>query len=290
MPSSTSRVVSLLAAASFVLLGLGGCFLLPLGPGADRTPSTSGEDAAAGPKAGDCWEATHRHLADWSSWKGDGPVPCDEHHQAYTYLAADLEAEVDEAYDDNGVTNELLAAASDQCDAAFASQFDLDVKTSRLGIYFFVPDEDAWDDGDRSVRCDVALLDIGSDYVDPDLADLPRKIDRLIAEAKHDGLAYGVCLVGDGYGPFESAETVLADCNGDYYWRLGGYLEYPGDDATPYPSGDRLTDYGMDECPSLGIERGETVLPYAPTEQYWNLGARSIQCWFSLLEAPSSSI
>ena len=290
MRSSITRAVASLATASLLTLGLGGCFLLPLsvhGPTASAAPSTRGEDAAAAPRTGDCWEATHRHLADWSSWEGRDPVPCSEPHQSYTYLVTELTAQVEPAYDSGAVTGELLAAASAQCNDDLEREFGWDGQSSRLGLYFFVPTEDEWDAGNRDIRCDVAMLDLGSDYLDPELADLPAGIDELIDDAASDGLTYAICVYGDGYGPYESTETELIDCDGgDYSWRLGGTIEFPADEGSAYPDADALYAYGVDHCPTLGMERGETPLPYTPTAEYWGYGEHSIECWFSLLEGP----
>jgi hypothetical protein len=292
--SSIVRAAAALAIASMAVVGLGGCFLLPLAPHrptATATPSPRGEDAAAAPQTGDCWTGTHRHYADWASWEGEAAVPCTERHQSYTYAAADLDEAVEEPYDSVGVTGELLDAASNQCEAAFDEQFDVDMSTSRIGLYFFVPTEDEWDDGDHTIRCDVAALDLGSDYLDPDLADLPEEIDSFMGDAAHHELAYRLCVAGDGYGPYESTETEILDCTeGDYYWRLGGQVEFPADDSTPYPLDATLFDFALDNCPALGIKPGETVLPYTPTKEYWAYGSREIECWFSLIEGPPSTV
>ena len=292
---SRSSVVRLLAASTGVVMiagMLGGCFLLPFIPPAAPEDETSIPDEvfSGATKTGDCWDTTYDDLAAWASWEGGAPVDCDEDHQSYTYLAGNLEAHVDDPYDSEGMTGELASAISEQCRGTLESEFGITDKYGRISFFFFAPTPSEWKAGSRAIRCDIGVLGIGSDYLngDIDLEDLPADIDDLDS----DSVVYQLCLTGDGLGPYEGSEAIIADCTEDYYWRFGGSIEYPGTTETdPYPAGDTLFDYAIDQCPLQGIAQEETVYPYVPSEDTWEqFGDRIIECWFSTVETPSSPV
>lgn len=297
--SSVARLVAASTIVSLVVAGLSGCFLLPrvnpLGSGDETRTSAPSDELDAG--AGACWQTNYDDLALWSAWEGDGPVDCDEDHQSYTFLTedldADLEAELEAPYDAEGMTGELAWAISQQCRAVLEDEYDITDREKRIGFFFFAPTASEWDDGAREIRCDIALLGFGSDYLngDIDLEDLPADINDLLDEVESNEVFYQLCLTGDGSGPYEGTEAIIEDCTIDYFWRYGGYLEYPGTtESDPYPEGDTLFDYAIDECPLLGIAGPETVYPYVPSEETWvQYGDRNIECWFSTLDAPSEA-
>lgn len=294
--SSLARLAASITIASFVAVGLGGCFALPFLPhrpsaSPTSTPKEHKADKPTGSETGDCWEATYRNMAEWSNWEGDGPVPCDERHQSYTYLSTAFDGDVSTPYDADGMTVELQDATSDQCDRAFDDQFDWGDKAPLIGVYFFVPTQEEWDAGNHTIRCDIGLLAIGSDYLQPKLEDLPDTMADLASDIKENPEAYGLCVIGNGAGPYESRQTELVNCgDGDYYWRYGGTVDYPAGASIPFPDDKTLNDYANDECPSLGIESGESVLSYNPSADSWAAGDRTIQCWFSLVEEPAGSV
>jgi hypothetical protein len=290
-----SSVVRLLAASTGVVLVIGtlsGCFLLPFLPtSGPSNPGSAPEGVFSGiTETGDCWATNYDDLAAWASWEGAGPVDCDDDHQSYTYLAADLEATVDEPFDSEGMTGELASAASEQCRSTLESEFGITDKHGRISFFFFIPTETEWEAGSRAIRCDIGVLGIGSDYLNGDieLENLPADIDDLDS----DSVDYQLCLTGDGLGPYEGSEAIITDCNGEYFWRLGGTLEYPGTtESDPYPTGNTLFDYAIDECPKLGLAQSETVYPYVPSEDTWvQYGDRVIECWFSTVGEPSSPV
>lgn len=290
--SSAVRLLAASTAASLVLGVLSGCFLLPyVLPAAPENGAPVPFRTFSGvTSTGDCWQTNYDDLAAWASWEGEAPVDCGEDHQSYTYLAGNLEAHVDDPYDSEGMTNELALAVSEQCRGTLESEFGITEKLGRISFFFFVPTQSEWKAGSRAIRCDIGVLAIGSDYLNGtmDLEDLPVDIDHVDS----DGMEYQLCLTGDGLGPYEGSEAIIADCTGDYFWRLGGTLEYPGTtDTDPYPEGDTLFDYAIDECPQLGIAQTETVYPYVPSEETWvSFGDRLIECWFSTVGTPSSPV
>ena len=294
MPGPTKPLVAL-AITALLLGSLSGCFLLPLGPAAPASSPSSSNDRSASDgdvvaETGDCWQTSYADLAEWASWEGDGSVDCDKRHQSYTYLAGDLEESIANGFDDGLMTNELALAVSDQCRAALEDEFGWSEKEQRLGFYFFVPTEQDWNVGDRAIRCDIALKALDSDFYDPDLENLPDVAD-LKRDLDSNSVAYQLCLIGDGFGPLEGSEATISDCTADeYLWRWGGVLDYPAASGESYPAGDTLYNYALDECPLLGIAQGETVYPYTPSPEAWAEGDYSIECWFSMVEVPSSAV
>lgn len=293
--SGPTKPLLALATAALLLGSLSGCFLLPHAPGPAPSPSASTHrstvDGVAVAETGDCWQTSYADLAAWASWEGDGRVDCEERHQSYTYLADDLDRPVAEGYDEEGfMTNELALATSEQCRTALEDEFDWTEQQQRLGFFFFVPNEVDWIDGDRAIRCDMGIKAFDSDFYNPDLEDLPDVID-LKDDLASNGVAFQLCLTGDGFGPLEGTEAIIADCTDDgYLWRWGGLLDYPAAPGDAYPAGDTLFNYALDECPTLGIAQEETVYPYTPSPDAWADGDHSIECWFSTVEQPTSAV
>jgi hypothetical protein len=275
--------------------GLSGCFLLPLandssGTGRGESLQTAAPlDPAAAPEVGDCWVTNFSDLTEWASWEGDGPVNCQDNHQSYTFFVGKFGHDAEQAYDLDPATSALADTASGECLTALESEFDWTPKEQRLSFYFFVPTAEEWGKGDRRFRCDVAVTAIGSDFYHREVADLAD-----ISDLKHDvqsnSLSYQLCLTGNGAGPYDG-KAIVADCAADYDWRFGGHIAWTaGPKDEPYPSGDSLHSYAMNECPSLGLAQGETVFPYTPSPESWAAGDRSIECWFSTVQTPSSAV
>jgi hypothetical protein len=292
--SSLARRLAASTAAALVLSSLSGCFLLP-----SLNPESPTEHTSAAPTqealdggTGSCWDTNFDDMAAWASWEGSDPVSCDEFHQSYTFLANDLEAEVAEPFDGDGMTGELAFAISEQCRVELEDEYDITDKEKRIGFFFFAPTEAEWNDGSRAIRCDIGVYGFGSDYLNGviELEDLPADIHDLLDDVESNGVTYQLCLTGDGVGPYEGT-TMIVDCNDDYFWRYGGLVEYPGTTETdPYPEGNILYDYAIDKCPLEGIAGAETVYPYVPTQETWEqYGDRNIECWFSTLNEPSTT-
>jgi hypothetical protein len=272
--SSIARLLAASTAVALVIGGLSGCFLLPLtnSSSSSETSETPSDETVDADGAGACWDTNFDDLAAWSSWEGDGPVDCDEDHQSYTYLAEDLEVEVDEPFDSEGMTGELAAAVSDQCRGVLEDSLHITETEKRVNFFFFAPTESEWEDGSRAIRCDLGVFAFGSDYFNGDieLEDLPADIDDLLSDIDSDEVSYQLCLTGDGAGPYEGTEAIIEDCTVDYFWRFGGNLVYSGTtENDAYPEGDSLYNYAIDECPQLGIAGAESVYPYVPTQDSW---------------------
>ena len=287
-----NRAIPSAVIGALLLTSLSGCFLLPEAPDPEPQSSETEEvetehDGFA--EIGDCWDTNYSDLAEWQWWEGDGPVDCDDDHNSYTYFVGELEADVDAAWEDGGITSELINAVSDQCQPHL---LDLGIPDSaaRAVGYFFVTEEEDWEDGDHRIRCDVAVSAIDSDWNDQELEELPADISDLADDIAGNSRSYELCILGDGYGPWDSNEAYIADCEGDYFWRYAGPIEYPSAAADPYPSEDTLYAYAGTECATLGMRDGEAVLPYIPSPAGWDEGYRDITCWFSLGQQQSEPV
>lgn len=286
-----NRAIPAAAIGALLLASLSGCFLLPQAP-EPKPESSETEDADESDgfgAIGDCWDTNHTDMAEWSSWEGDGPVDCDEDHHAYTYYVGELEADVDEAWEDGGISAELSTAVSDQCEPHL-EELGIPDSAARAGGYFFVAPEDDWEDGDHRIRCDVAVSALDSDWNDPELEELPADIDDLVDDIDDNALSYELCVIGDGYGPFDSNEAYYADCGGEYFWRYAGVVEYPSEPSDAVPSDDALYAFADTECAALGLRDDESVLPYVPSVDGWDAGYRSITCWTTVIEEESAPV
>jgi hypothetical protein len=270
--------------SALLLATLSGCALLP-----SAAPEPTPDETRTGVQVGDCWEATGVDLYEWATWEGDGPVDCAEKHQTYTFVVAQLDADV-EAWDGGDLTGEVIGEIRELCDPALVD-LGIDEAASRAPWYFFVADEDDWADGDHSIRCDVAVSAFDSLWGEPELENLPDDIDDLVSDVQKNPRSYELCLIGDGTGPYESTETFYADCAGDaYLWRFGGTAEYDSEAADAYPSDQELFGFANEACTALGLRDDEIVYPYIPTEQMWEAGDRTAACWFSLIEQQSEAV
>jgi hypothetical protein len=285
------RLASAAVITTLALATLSGCFLLPEAPDATPEP-TETEQVQAGDgfaAIGDCWNTNYSDMAEWSSWQGDGPVNCDEQHHSYTYFVGELEAEVDEAWHDGAITAELASAVSDEC-APHRDALGVPDDAGRVGGYFFVAPESDWENGDHRIRCDLAVSAIDSDWREPELEELPADVDDLVSDIDRHPRSYELCLIGDGYGPYDSTEAYLADCGADYYWRYAGTVEFPSPAGVPYPAEDQLYGLADSECSTLGLRSGETALSYPPSAEGWDAGYRDVTCWTTTLSEPSTPV
>ena len=288
------RTASLALIAALALGTLTGCFVLPQAPIAQPDKDEPAEEELTPGTTlgttGDCWETNYADMAAWATWEGGGPVDCDEPHQSYTLFAGELEADVDEPFTDGEMSAELSAATVEQCREEML-EFGVPAGAQRASFYFFVATEDDWEDGEHSIRCDIAVSEIDSEYAEPDLENLPDDIADLVDDIEENPISYELCVIGDSYGPFESNEAYLADCDGDdYYWRFAGSADYTDDLSAPYPSDEQLFAYADTACADFGARGDETLLPYVPSQEMWDYGQRFVSCWYSLVEAPSNPV
>jgi hypothetical protein len=97
-------------------------------------------------RAGDCFNLKDPDAAEVDEVEAK---PCSDTHQYELYHAADM-ASGDYPSDD--AVDAFLQA---ECAPAFGSYVGLDYQTSVLGVIYFTPSSDGWDDGDHSVQCAV---------------------------------------------------------------------------------------------------------------------------------------
>lgn len=299
MIQSINRLVLSAVIGAALLGSLSGCFLLPAGPAiqqsSERDDDDSEDDKNEKPAStdfatvGDCWQVRAVELAEWSVWEGDEPVNCNKDHQSYTFFAGELKAEVENAWQGGDITDELVAAVAAQC-AINLRKLGVPLAAARVGSYFFVAPEDEWEDGNHSIRCDVAVTALDSDWYDPDLEDLPNDIDELIDDIEENEVSYEFCLIGDAFGPYESSEAYLADCGGVYYWRFEEAVYFDALPDDPYPSDADLYAFGEASCPASHARDGEEPLYYVPSREMWASDLRYVDCWYSTIEQPRSPV
>jgi hypothetical protein len=270
------RSIPIIAIASLALVSLTGCFeQQPLGDAPSFEPETP---RAA--QVGDCWEASGADVYEWPSWKGDGPVDCDERHQTYTFVAEQLDDDL-EAWNGNEFTQEVLDEVFERCSTAF-EQLGLTEDTPRVSWFFFVTPQRHWKKGDHGIRCDLAVDALGSPWHDPEIEDLPDDISELIDDVQKNPINYELCLMNNGAGPYETDENFFADCGGSYAWRWGGTWEYDTAEGDRYPGEDALYAFADSMCSLENARGSESPYPYIPTEQGWlEYGDHYIDCWFA---------
>ena len=279
-----TRLATSLALAALVMPTLGGCFLLPSnqnGPTRDR--------GAIGAAEGDCWATNIEDMTEWSTWQGESPVECNRDHQSYTFFVGELDARIDDPWNGESMSDELANAVAELCRPKLDELLGT-TDAARIELFFFATSPTEWEAGERVVRCDLALIAAGSDYFAPDIDTLPTDIDQLLDDVRAEPRRFELCLTGDGYGPYDSGEAQYADCTDFYDWRFGGTVEFPASLNAEYPAEQALREFADDECAALGAEGDETVLSYLPLTDDWQLGYRTIECWFSLVPAPQTLI
>jgi hypothetical protein len=288
-PETRSTVRRTASAAIIVALALGslsGCFALPQATdGAEEqqptsSPTPKAERYSEYAEVGDCWQSTFLRLKQATTWSGGAAVDCAKEHQTYTYFVGELGFDDEHFYSAIHPTDLLLDAANELCASEFLEQFQAPVVPGRLSWFGLPPTRAEWKAGEHRIRCDMVLLPLGSDYLDPsELDNLPDNGDLKRAIEAGD---YELCLTGDGYHPYDEEETDIVDCSDDdYYWRLDSYSVYDAADTVPYPGESAIDEFAWSRCDEGRARKGEELFYYGIDEDSWNYGYRVTECWFT---------
>ena len=237
------------------------------------TGSADGEEddvSIEPPEAGAC-----RVLepADVAASSDDSPtVPCDEGHNAETFLVEELSGPLAEAEHDD---RRLAQEAYRRCDREFrrftGADESLALRTV-LSWAWFRPSEEAWDAGARWYRCDV----VGGTDASESLVALPRTAKGVLLGIPAD--RWMACVDGEaviGVAP--------VPCNEPHRWRAATTIVV-GRDEAKYP-GDRMVEVlSRDYCSdSVGAWMNYPLdYEYAYTffgETEWEAGNRRSVCW-----------
>lgn len=286
-----NRSIPAIAISVVLLASLSGCFLLPDGPNPRSSSSAKPgerEEAAALAEVGDCWKADTEDL-EKPDWRGEDPVDCGDRHQTYTYFVGDINVRIDDAWDGKKPSADLSGRAYSKCSTNLR-KLGVPDDAYRVQIYYFVAPKDEWEAGDHSIRCDLGVTAIGTDWNDPGLENLPQKIDTLLDDVEDDPIAYEFCLIGDAYGPYESQEVIIADCSTDYMWRYSEDTYFDTELNDPYLSDEELFGFAESVCTTENARVGEAPLYYVPTLQMWREDYRYVECWYSTIELPKSPV
>jgi len=105
-------------------------------------------------KAGQCFNTVDHSLTDYGA---DGVrsttvdvVPCADLHDAEAYAVLPLDAGPDGGYPGLDAAGD---AAGSMCANAAGSYLDANTAASGMEVFYYMPPEDAWNDGDRDVTC-----------------------------------------------------------------------------------------------------------------------------------------
>ena len=277
-----------------LVASLGGCFLLPVADEVNdestsqSSTSTSATDPA--PEAGDCWTGEYTSFLNWTSWKGDDAVQCGESHQSYTFAISNVFADFDDGYPFNGTDEQAATLAYESCTSLLAKFLHQHLSDwTRVETYWFSPSAQQWHRGERWLRCDLVIMELGSSIFESQIADLPDDASELVDAIDENADYFDVCVDTDegwtGWGPYDSASAVYSECSADPMWRLHGYDLYPGEWKAPYPGTDALEQFVSENC-LADLAPEKPGYSYYPLEDMWDEGDRAVTCWTYEWEAP----
>ena len=265
---------------------------------------------------GRCWNATYADVSTWTTWRGGDHVPCTEAHTTYTYAAEDLPdalvADIEAVNSDRAslaLQDDINEAAAQTCGTEFSQLLPTLTERQILVTWFsFLPTEAEWEEGARWVRCDIAVYALtatkthvatmeepqasaehpvpASKASAPELLLLPASVHDLADSVAQRPSEYEYCLDDEGSGvadgPRDSTTAVTANCRNDPLWTYLGWESLPTPRGSPYPGGDAVFAAAQSACDDASLLRGEGShwgWIYYPTEEGWNQGSRTVQCW-----------
>ncbi len=213
----------------------------------DDPPTSETVDPAAAPEVGQCRNLTYDQA---DALSDNSPVvDCDESHTTLTYYIGEYPGEG--SVPDNETA---VAECTDQLPEAIGVS-GADAKLTAFNFLFFQPDNEAWDDGERWFRCDLAII------VGEELTPLPDGTGPFIDGEPAD--AVSACLTGDG------ARTT---CDQDHNYRAVATFEATGS-ASKIPSDTEFYAQGGKKCP-----RDPDWMTW-PSEAGWKGGDRTVVCY-----------
>jgi len=276
-----------------LVASLSGCFLLPTAEEAEQEPQiTATQQAERMPEVGDCWTADYTSFLNWTAWKGDDAVDCGDAHQSYTFAISTVFEDFDDGYPLNGMDAEASTLAYESCNSLLSRFLEQHLGGwPRLETYYFGPSAQQWRQGERWLRCDLVVMELGSSLYESTLADLPEDSSELVDALAQSDDYFDLCVDTEegwtGWGPLESESAVYSNCSVDPMWRLHGFEIYPGEWEAPYPGAQALEQFVSDEC-LVDVPADKPGYSYYPDEDMWDEGDRSVTCWTYEWEAPDS--
>ena len=236
------------------------------------------------PTKGECWQATLKYADAYANWGSRRPVSCDQPHQLYTYAVVTLDqAHKGSEFTKAGyVRSAVWDDALDTCSSKDNVDLDdFDETGGRLYPESYLPDEDRWKAGARWVRCDIAVLAVGSSVAHPSLGNLP-SYASLLKAAQETTSPYGFCVNvpgGIGSGGPKGKNAVYADCTDNPQWRLQGNETIVAPTNDDYPTAAELNAAYLVSCKNLYADATHITYPYYPSKNAWDDGTNTLECW-----------
>jgi hypothetical protein len=265
------RPAPLLLSLLAPLVLMAGCGGKDVPAGADPTQV----DATTVPAVGACRNLTRSDIAEPTN--AGKLVPCTEPHNAETFAAGDLPADLEHADYDGSALDEW---AYQTCGTALKEHLgttDSVVMRAILSWVWFRPSQQAWDDGARWYRCDV----IGGGAGSRSYLDLPTTTKDLMATRPDDH--WMTCA--RGADPEQGAKV---PCSKPHTWRAVTVIKV-GEPADAYPGDAAVAKKSKSFCSSSVAAwlSYPSDYDYAYTwfhEAEWKAGNRKSVCWAKTAE------
>jgi hypothetical protein len=277
-----SRLALAAAGATIVAVALSGCSVIPTFVNRVRD-GLAGQSA---PRVGECWTQTYNELQEWETWQGSAPVSCARPHEAYTYAVTSVSRSLPANRDDSSgnVIDSVNNAAWDACQVQMHRYWptlgDSDVLFQPA---FYLPSLSSWRSGARGVRCDIAVIKVGSSVAKPALRALPSDIGtlRTALTTAPDQFKYCIDTPGGASSDDPAGKgATYADCTRSPDWLLIKEITIPGGEDAAYPGESSIDAQISTDCTDrYSADHGGTFA-YYPSKDSWNQdGDRLIDCW-----------
>jgi hypothetical protein len=279
------RATGLTAVALALAVTLSGCAaiagkVIERGAVASRTATLAKER----PIKGECWQGTLTYDG-YANWGTRPPVPCGKQHQLYTFAVLALEGiHTGKLFTKSGYAYEAIENDAIQtCDRAKQSDLPAyDDATSRVYIESYLPEENEWDAGARWVRCDIAVVKVGSSVKHPAFEYLP-VFAALRATMKDAPSQFNFCVNdpgGLGPGGPKGSNAIYADCRNNPQWTLAGYKDIVTGTGGAYPTPAQMKAQYQLSCVSQYADSTHITYPYYPSKTDWDTnGDEQYECW-----------
>lgn len=265
--------------ACLALFVLGGCGLLP---------STKDRIYTATPVKGQCWQATNKQASDWMDWQGFAPVQCSEKHTLETVAVTTVEGD----YPGTGLggadeyTDEFKNAANSACQNFWTATAKGVTSPSRVLNFLFYPAPEKFAGGERWVRCDVGVYDVGTPWSSAEFAlaifTKPFKVLKSSADLR-------LCLdsSSDEIGA-NGEELKVASCGSSHRWDMVRATDLSVTADEEYPGADEVSSRAKVSCTFKKPRSVTGFFWQSPTEWQWLSGDRTSYCWWANAQPETS--
>lgn len=240
------------------------------------------------PQSGQCWQATNRQASEWMNWEGSAPVSCTKKHTLETVGIAIVEGE----YSGTGLggsdeySAEFKDAAGRSCAKFWTKSVAGLTKPHRVINFLFYPSPKKFVAGERWVRCDLGVYDVGTAW-SPDAFELQVLQKRFLA-LKSDA-AFALCLDSSGDEVGSQGEALeVADCGLPHRWNMVRASDLSVSVNEEYPGADEVNSRAEVSC---NFKKPRSVTGWfwqTPSKGQWLAGDRVSFCWWANSDPPTS--